>query len=60
MSDGAWSPLNQSLMRRIVAGSALRHFADLPPDLLAAAGKGGRADDMTVVAMRVREVRKTG
>jgi serine/threonine protein phosphatase PrpC len=60
MSDGAWSPLNLPAVQRIVVNGALRHFADLPPNVLEAAGKKGRPDDMTVVAMRVREVRKTG
>jgi serine/threonine protein phosphatase PrpC len=56
MSDGAWSPLSLSAIHRVVVSGALRHFADLPPDLLEAAGKKGRADDMTVIAIRVREV----
>jgi serine/threonine protein phosphatase PrpC len=60
MSDGAWSPLGLSAIHRVVVCGTLRHFADLPPDVLEAAARKGRADDMTVIAMRVREVRKAG
>ena len=53
-SDGAWTPLSLHALQRLVAASALGGFADLPERILEAAGRGGRADDMTVVACRLR------
>jgi serine/threonine protein phosphatase PrpC len=53
MSDGAWTPLQPPAMQRIVMGLTTRHLSDVPPALLDVAGAKGRADDMTVVAMRV-------
>jgi serine/threonine protein phosphatase PrpC len=53
MSDGAWTPLQPAAIQRTVMGLTLRHLSDVPPALLDLAGAKGRADDMTVVAMRV-------
>jgi len=54
MTDGAWTPLSLHGLQRLVAGAALGGFADLPNRILEAAGRSGRADDMTVVACRLR------
>lgn len=54
LTDGAWTPLSLHGLQRLVAGAALGGFADLPARILDAAGRIGRADDMTVVACRVR------
>ena len=53
MSDGAWTPLNLATLRRFQVRASTQHFSDFPPMLLDEAGKHGRADDMTVVAIRV-------
>lgn len=53
MSDGAWTPLNLYALKKVVAKSATKHFSELPPSILDEAGKSGRADDMTVVALKV-------
>jgi serine/threonine protein phosphatase PrpC len=53
MSDGAWTPLNLYLLKKIVARSATRHFSELASDILQEAGKAGRADDMTVITLKV-------
>jgi len=37
----------------VVMGLTMRPLSDVPPALLDLAGAKGRADDMTVVAMRV-------
>jgi serine/threonine protein phosphatase PrpC len=54
MSDGAWGPLTRTAMTSVVATWTTRHLADLPSALLDRAASGGRTDDMTVVAMRIR------
>ncbi|HTV01087.1 MAG TPA: PP2C family serine/threonine-protein phosphatase [Luteitalea sp.] len=53
MSDGAWTAIPISALHRLVMAARLQHLADLPATLLDAAGRQGRADDMTVVALRV-------
>jgi len=53
MSDGAWTPLNLSKLRTLWGQSAWTHFSEFPSMLLDEAGKSGRADDMTVIAIRV-------
>jgi serine/threonine protein phosphatase PrpC len=53
MSDGAWTPLQPAAIHRVVMGLTTRHLSDVPAALLDLAGSRGRADDMTVVAMRV-------
>ncbi len=53
MSDGAWTPLQPPAIQRVVMGLTTRHSSDVPPALLDLAGAKGRADDMTVVAIRV-------
>jgi serine/threonine protein phosphatase PrpC len=54
MSDGAWTPLAPIIIHRAVMAARMREFVDLPVTLIDLAGKHGRADDMTVVALRVR------
>lgn len=54
MSDGAWTPLGLTSIQRLLAKSTTLHFSDFPSVLLEEAGKKGRADDMTVVAMKIR------
>jgi len=56
MSDGAWGFFGSAYLLRKTAMSALAsHFAEVPQALLdAAASPGGPADDMTVVALRIR------
>jgi serine/threonine protein phosphatase PrpC len=56
MSDGAWEPFKRvSQLRKIVMAAALRHLSEVPEALLDAATPGdGPADDMTVVALRIR------
>jgi hypothetical protein len=56
MSDGAWSPFGRvSQVRKVVMAAALRHLSEVPEALLdAATPRGGPADDMTVVALRIR------
>lgn len=53
MSDGAWTPLGLPVLRRLRAKASTQHFSEFPAILLDEAGKFGRADDMTVVAMRI-------
>ena len=52
MSDGAWTPLNLSKFIRLWGRSLTLHFPEFPALILNEAGRSGRADDMTVVAMR--------
>ena len=54
MSDGAWTPLPLTIVHRTVMAARMQDFADLPVTLIDLAGKHGRADDMTVVALRLR------
>ncbi|HEY8549639.1 MAG TPA: SpoIIE family protein phosphatase [Vicinamibacterales bacterium] len=54
MSDGAWKPLSITEIHRLVMTWTLQHLADLPAALLDLASRHGRADDMTVVALRGR------
>jgi serine/threonine protein phosphatase PrpC len=56
MSDGAWTPLSPLIIHRVVMGLTTRHLSDVPPTLLDVAGAKGRADDMTIVAMRIVSV----
>lgn len=53
LSDGAWTPLGLYGLRKAVAAAASRHPSELPGAILDAAGKAGRADDMTAVVIRV-------
>jgi len=53
LTDGAWTPLGPVRIDRAARKAALGHLADVPPAILEAAGQRGRADDMTVVAMRL-------
>jgi len=53
LSDGAWTPLSPYLLQKAVASAAARHFSEVPQAVLQAAGRTGRADDMTVVALRI-------
>lgn len=53
LSDGAWTPLSPYLLQKAVASAAARHFSEVPRAILQAAGRTGRADDMTAVALRL-------
>ena len=53
MSDGAWTPFGLGLLHRTVMGAAVRHFTEIPGAILDVAGRSGRADDMTAVALRL-------
>lgn len=53
MSDGAWTPLSLYVLKKILANSATRHFSELAPAILDEAGKAGRVDDMTVIALKI-------
>jgi hypothetical protein len=39
-------------LTKAVQSAIGRHFSEVPPAILDAAGRTGRADDMTVVALR--------
>jgi serine/threonine protein phosphatase PrpC len=54
MSDGAWGPLTTGVIHATVMARTLSDLADLPSTLLDLAEARGRADDMTVVALRAR------
>ena len=53
LSDGAWMPLGLYPLKKAVEGAIGRHFSKVPQAILDAAGKTGRADDMTAVALRL-------
>jgi serine/threonine protein phosphatase PrpC len=53
LSDGAWTPLNPYLLQKTVVNAYVRHFTEVPAAILDAAGKAGRADDMTALALRL-------
>ena len=53
MSDGAWTPLNLYALKKVLTRSATRHFSELSSSILEEAGKAGRADDMTVITLKV-------
>jgi serine/threonine protein phosphatase PrpC len=53
LTDGAWTPLGLPLLKRAVLSSVGKHFSELPQAILDAAGRTGRADDMTALVARV-------
>jgi serine/threonine protein phosphatase PrpC len=53
LSDGAWTPLNAYAVQKAVAKVAVGHFSEVPVAILDAAGRTGRADDQTCVALRL-------
>lgn len=53
LSDGAWTPLGVYPLKKAVQSALARHFSEIPAAILEAAGKTGRADDMTAVALRL-------
>ncbi len=53
LSDGAWTPLNLYALQKVVMSAAMKHFSDVPVTILDAAGRTGRADDQTCVALRL-------
>jgi hypothetical protein len=59
MSDGAYLPFESAgAFRNVVSRAALRHFSEVPQAVLdAATPPDGPADDMTVVALRVRQIK---
>jgi serine/threonine protein phosphatase PrpC len=52
-SDGCWTPLALPLLKRTIVSGVGKHFSELPQIILDAAGKTGRADDQTCVALRL-------
>jgi serine/threonine protein phosphatase PrpC len=54
MSDGAWTPLNLSKIQMLRAKAHHHHFSEFPAKILEEAGKNGRADDMTVIAILIQ------
>ena len=54
LSDGAWTPLGLYGLKKAVQSTIGRHFSEVPVSILEAAGKSGRLDDMTAIAIRVR------
>ena len=52
LSDGAWTPLGPYLLKKAVMTAVSRHLSDVPEAILEAAGRTGRADDMTAIALR--------
>jgi serine/threonine protein phosphatase PrpC len=52
MSDGAWTPLDIHQLRNLLNKLVFNHLSELPPALLDEAGKYGKKDDMTVIAMK--------
>lgn len=53
MSDGAWTPLSLPKLQALRAKALHRHPSEFPGLILDEAGKHGKADDMTVVMVRV-------
>jgi serine/threonine protein phosphatase PrpC len=53
LSDGAWTPLSLQTLQKTVVTVAVRHFSEIPVAILDAAGRNGRADDMTAIALRL-------
>jgi hypothetical protein len=53
LSDGAWTPLVLYPMKKVVHTAMARHFSEVPVAILEAAGKSGRADDMTALTLRL-------
>jgi serine/threonine protein phosphatase PrpC len=53
LSDGAWTPLTLYTLQKAVMSAAAKHFSEVPAAVLDAAGRTGRADDMTAVAVRL-------
>jgi serine/threonine protein phosphatase PrpC len=53
MSDGAWTPLGPYLLTKAMRSTMGRHFSEVPTAILDAAARTGRADYMTVVAVRL-------
>lgn len=54
LSDGSWTPFSLSRLQGVVAKVALAPLAELPEAILREASRAGRADDMTVVGVRLR------
>ena len=59
LSDGAWTPLGPYLLKKAVMTAVARHLSDVPEAILEAAGRTGRADDMTAIALRGSNSLKT-
>jgi serine/threonine protein phosphatase PrpC len=54
LTDGVWTPLGPYLIKKAVLGALGRHFSEVPGAILDAAGRTGRADDMTAIAVKLR------
>jgi serine/threonine protein phosphatase PrpC len=53
LSDGAWTPLSLYALKTVVQGTMARHFSEVSTAIIEAAGRTGRADDMTAVTLRL-------
>jgi serine/threonine protein phosphatase PrpC len=53
LSDGAWTPLSLYALQKTVMSAAMKHFSEMPATILDAAGRTGRADDQTCIALRL-------
>lgn len=53
LTDGAWTPLGLPLLKKAILSAVGKHFSEVPQAILDAAGRTGRADDMTAIAARV-------
>jgi len=53
LSDSAWTPLNPYVLKKTILSAVEKHLSELPLAILDAAGKTGRADDMTAVVLRI-------
>lgn len=56
LTDGAWTPLGLSILKKTILSSVGKHFSELPQSILDAAGRTGRADDMTVLVARYSSI----
>jgi serine/threonine protein phosphatase PrpC len=53
LSDGVWTPLTPSLLKKAVTSVEGSRFSAVPQAILDAASRAGRPDDMTAVALRL-------
>jgi hypothetical protein len=53
LSDGAWTPLGLPKIQALRSKLVSHHFSEFPEAILQEAGIHGRADDMTVVALKI-------
>jgi serine/threonine protein phosphatase PrpC len=53
LSDGAWTPLSLYAIQKTVMAATTKHFSEVPGAILSVAGRTGRTDDMSAIALRV-------